>query len=294
MLRPTHLVALIGINVIFAGAYIAGKFGVNHFPPLFFSGARFLLVFLALLPFFRWHPVPRTHLKPFLGFCFSMGIGVYASMYLALSLADGVSGILIGTQFSVPMAALLGMWWLKDKISQTTWLGIILAFVGVMIVGFDGAILGYGFAFSLIILSAFFYASANVLSQKLSGKVSVLNLNAWMALLSAPPMFLCSLLFEQQQWQALTTADSGDWAALLYSALVVTLVGHCGMFVLLRRYPVALIMPYYVLVPIFGVIGSIVMFSETPTLKFYLGAVIALSGVWVVNVIGKRRRLTTA
>lgn len=294
MLPPVHVAAVVGINAVFAGAYIAGKFGVNHFPPFFFSTLRFLLVFVVLLPFFRLTPVPRSHFKPFLLFCLSMGVAVYGTMYLALSMADGVTAILIGTQFSVPMAALLGMAILGDKINRTKWCGIVLAFTGVMVVGFDEAILGYGVAFSLILLSAFFYAYANVLSQQLAGAVNLLTLNAWMALVSVPPMLGLSLLFEEGQWAALAEAEAGSWAALLYSAWVVSLVGHVGMFALLRRYAVAQVMPFYVLTPIFGVIGGLLFFSETPSLKFYIGGAVALAGVWIVNQLGERQRKRSA
>lgn len=293
MIRPLHLAALVGINAIFAGSYIAGKIGVGHFEPLFFSAARFVLVFAALLPFFRLRPVPPAHRRTFFGFCFGMGIGVYSTMYLALAAADGVSAVLIGTQFSVPMAALLGMWLRGDRISKTTWIGIVTAFAGVMIVGFDGVILGYGLAFMFVMLSAFFYAYANVLSQQLGGIVSVLNLNAWMALLSIAPMLALSFVFEGNQLPSLLAAQPADWAALLYSALAVSLLGHGGMFAMLRLYPVAQVMPFYVLVPIFGVVGGLVFFSETPTLKFYAGALVALLGVWIVNTLGARRARAT-
>lgn len=289
MLQPLHLAAVIGINVVFAGAYIAGKFGVNHFPPLFFSALRFMLVFIALAPFFRWNPVPRRSLVPFLGFCFSMGVGVYSTMYLALSLADGVSAILIGTQFSVPIAVLLGVLMRGDVIGPRAWAGILIAFSGALIVGFDRVILGYGLAFSLIVLSAFFYAYANVLSQQLGGVINVLNLNAWMALLAIPPMLLLSLLFEGQHWQFIADADSSAWLALLYSSVIVSLIGHVGMFAMLRRYPVSAVMPYYVLLPIFGGIGGLIFFDEAPSGKFYVGAAITLLGVLLVNLFAKRR-----
>jgi len=153
-----------------------------------------------------------------------------------------------------------------------------------MIVGFDRALFGYWGAFSLVLLSAFFYAYANVLSQRLSGVVGVLNLNAWMALLAVAPMFAASAVFEEGQWRSLTSADAGDWLVLFYSSLVVSLLGHGGMFMLLRHYSIAMIMPYYVLTPIFGVIGGALLFAEKPTLQFYVGAVIALLGVWLVTV----------
>ena len=102
-------------------------------------------------------------------------------------------------------------------------------------------------------------------------------------------MLLLSLLFEGDHWQVLAAADASAWTALLYSAFVVSLVGHVGMFALLRLYPVAAVMPFYVLVPIFGVLGGLFFFSEEPSAKFYIGAVIALTGVWIVNKLGRRR-----
>lgn len=288
-LRPIHLAAVVGVNLTFGGAYVAGKLGVDHFPPLFFSAVRFLLVFLALSYFFRVAPikamVQQKHpaQKSFWAFCLAMGIGVYCPMYLSLALADGVSAILVGTQFSVPIAALLGVWWLKHALSRVVWFGILMAFSGVMTVGYDEAILGHGLSFLLIILSATFYAVGNVSSKSLSGVVNVLNLQAWMCLLSILPMLALSFIFEEGQWESLRTADWGAWLALLYSSLMVSLIGHNGMFALLRLYPVGLIMPYYVLTPIFGIGLGFIFFEETVSLKFYIGTAVALLGVFIVN-----------
>ena len=115
-----------------------------------------------------------------------MGVGVYSTMYLALHYADGVSVILICTQFSVPVSSFLGIWLLKERPSKKIWFGIWLAFAGVMAAGFDYAILGYWPASLLILLSATFYAGANALSRRLRNAINVLNLNAWMGLISTP------------------------------------------------------------------------------------------------------------
>lgn len=284
MLAPRHFFAVIAINAVFAGAYIAGKIGVDNLPPFLFTTLRFALVFVALLPFFRW----RFHLPPqqwrvFWSFCFAMGIGVYSTMYLALYYADGVAAILIGTQFSVPIAAVLGIILLGDRVAPAVWFGIGLAFVGVMAVGVDTSLLGYWQSFLLILASAFFYALSGVLTQKLKGDVNLLNLNAWMSLVAIPPMFVLSLLFEDAHWTAITTLAWEGWAALLYSSLAVSLVGHIGMFALLRHYPVSQIMPFYVLMPIFGILVGLALFDEQLTVQFAIGASVALTGVWIVN-----------
>ena len=59
MLRPIHFIALLVINAAFGGAYLAGKAGVAHFPPLFFSALRFALVTVLLAPFIRLSPGMR-------------------------------------------------------------------------------------------------------------------------------------------------------------------------------------------------------------------------------------------
>ena len=295
MLRFRHLAAVVGINAIFGGAYIAGKAGVDHFPPLFFAALRFGVIALLLLPFLRWNAQMTAHIKGIAAFCLTMGAALYGTMYLALALADGVSVILICTQFSVPAAALFGMRFLGEHPQRKTWIGIWLAFAGVMAAGFDYAILGYWHATLLIIISAVFYAAANVISRNLRGITGVINLNGWMALVSTPIMLLLSALLEGGQWQSLQNADVDAAAALLYSALAVTLVGHTGMFALLRLYPVSAIMPFYVLTPIFGIIGGVLIFDESLSLRFVVCAVIALTGVYIVNrtagkkpAIGKR------
>ena len=288
-MRPLHLAAVVGINCVFGGAYIAGKAGVDHFPPLFFGALRFAIIAVLLAPFLHWRREMTVKIKSVAAFCLLMGAALYATMYLALSLADGVAVILICTQFSVPAAALFGMWFLGEKPGKVVWFGICLAFVGVMAAGFDYALLGYWQASMFIIISALFYAAANVVSRGLRGVTGVVNLNGWMALVSAPIMFLLSFVFESGQWQSLQTADVNAVASLLYSALAVTLIGHMGMFALMRLYPVSAVMPYYVLTPIFGVLMGVVIFDEELSPRFLLCAVAALTGVFIVNRHSKNK-----
>ena len=280
---PRHIAAVVGINAIFSGVYLAGKVGVSHFPPLFFSALRFLILLAALAPFLRITPALRARWRDAAAFCFLMGPMTYAAIYLALDSADGVAAIFIGTQASTPIAVLLGRFWLGERTSARVWFGIWAAFAGVMAVGFDAALLGYPEAFALILISAATYAAANVVSRGLTGAAGVLNLNAWMALVSAPILLGLSFTLETGQMEALWTADTTGWLVLLYSALVVSLVGHVGMFALLRRHPISAVMPYYVLTPIFGVAGGVMLFGEELTGSFIAGAALALAGVFWVN-----------
>ena len=278
-----HIAAAAGINAVFAGVFLAGKVGVSHFPPLFFSGLRFAILLAVLAPFLRITPELRARWRDAAAFCILMGPLTYAALYSALAASDGVAAIFIGTQASTPIAVLLGRFWLGEKTSARVWLGICAAFAGVMAVGFDAALLGYPEAFALIVASAACYAGANVASRGLAGAAGILNLNAWMSLVSAPILLAMSFALESGQAESVRTAGLWEWAIVLYSALVVSLVGHGGMFWLLRRHPISAVMPYYVLTPIFGVAGGVWFFGEELTGKFLVGAALALAGVFWVN-----------
>ena len=280
---PRHIAAIVAINAVFAGVYLLGKIGVAHFPPLFFSALRFCILAALLAPFLRITPALRKRWRSAAAFCILMGPMTYATLYLSLAAADGVAAIFIGTQASTPIAVLLGHYLLGEKTGTKAWLGIWLAFIGVMAVGFDAALLGYPGAFALILASAACYAGANVVSRGLSGAAGILNLNAWMSLLSAPTLLAMSWAWEDGQTESLQAAGWTEWLIVLYSALVVSMVGHMGMFALLRRHRVSAVMPYYVLTPIFGVAGGMALFGEELTTKFLLGAVAALVGVFWVN-----------
>ena len=284
MLSIAAIAAVLGINAVFSGAYLVGKLGVGHFPPFLFAALRFVLVALVLLPFLRVSPEVRRHWRAVLGFCLTMGVGVYSTMYWALFLADGASVVLIGTQFSTPAAVFMGAWLLGEKTPKMVWGGMAMAMVGVMVVGFDTVVLGYPLAFALVLCSALCYATANVISRGLrSSGIGLLNMQALTSVSAIFPLLALSQL-SGEPWRApLATADIGQWATILYSALVVTLVGHVGMFRLLRHYPLSAIMPFYVFTPIFGVLGAILLLGESLTVRFVIGAVLAIAGIIVIN-----------
>jgi O-acetylserine/cysteine efflux transporter len=75
---------------------------------------------------------------------------------------------------------------------------------------------------------------------------------------------------------------------LLHSALVISLLAHVWMFSLYRHYPVATVIPYYVLMPVFGVTLSILVLDERLTPQIVLGAAIVLGATYAVNRTTRR------
>ena len=277
-----HLVAVLLIMALFGSAYPVGKLGVDHFPPFAFASLRSSVLALALLPLWRLAAPPPGRRLALAGFCASMGVGVYATMYTALSLADTVAPIVIGTQLSVPFAVLLGRLVLGERVRRLTWCAIAAAFAGVLVIAFEPALAKDLVALATIAACALCYAAATLCARSLRD-VPPFMMNGWMAVTAIGPLVLLSAAFEAGQWQALATAGALDWFVLLHSALAVSLIAHVGMFALYRYYPVAHVIPYYVLMPVFGIAFSLVLFTEIPSVQTLLGGAVVITATWVVN-----------
>ena len=290
-MAPRDLVSVILIMAVFGSAYVVGKLGVDHFPPFAFAALRSAILAAALIPLFRFQLPDRANWPALAGFCLTMGTAVYATMYQALMLTDTIAPIIIGTQLSVPFAVLLGLVVLKEPVSRATWTAILAAFLGVVVIAFDPAMVDDLAALGAIAVSAFCYAMATMFARRLRG-VGAFAMNGWMAVSAVLPLGLLSLAFERGQWQAIAAAGWQEWSVLLHSALVVSLIGHVWMFTLYRRYPVAAVIPFYVLMPVFGVAMSQLIFPETPTWQTWTGGAIVLVATYAVKRISARDRET--
>ena len=281
-MQGKHVLSVLVIMAVFGSAYPIGKLGVDHFPPFEFAALRSALLAAALLPLWRLALPPKRLRWPLAGFCLSMGVGVYATMYTALSLADTVAPIVIGTQLSVPFAVLLGRLILGERVRPLTWLAILAAFAGILVIALEPALARDLPALGAIAASALCYATATLCARSLRN-LPVVTMNGWMAAVAIVPLAVLSLAFESGQWTALRSAGASDWGVLLHSALAVSLVAHVWMFSLYRHYPVANVIPYYVLMPVFGILFSLLLFAETPSMRTLVGGAIVIAATWGVN-----------
>ena len=94
-----------------------------------------------------------------------MGVGVYGFVYLAIDFSSLISPIIIGAQLSVPFGLILSKLFLNERISLKKWLLITSSFVGISIVSYDPRFGEEVIGLIFVILMAFFYAVANILSR---------------------------------------------------------------------------------------------------------------------------------
>ncbi len=281
----SHLLLIVLINLIWGINFIFTKLVFDQLPPVLFAAMRFAVILIILLPLLR---PARGQMRLILLTSLCMGALHFTLIYLGLQRANGVSSVAIASQLFVPFSTVLSVLLLRERIGWRRILGISLAFGGVLIIGFDPAALNQLDSLAFVAVGALIAALGAIFMKRIKD-VGVFQLQAWMAAVSAPILFLSSAVLETGQWTALTGADSTAWGILVFSALGASLLGHGGMYWLLQRHDVSLISPTTLLSTVFGVALGIVFLGEVLTTRMLIGGLLALGGVLMIALRQPRR-----
>ena len=286
-MQPKHLMLVLLIMILYGSSYPVGKLGINSVPPLLFTALRVGLIFLAFLPFFRFRLPEKKLIKPLIAFSLIMGMGTYAILYFALERLTIVAPVIIGSQTAIPMGLLLSLFILKENVSFKKWVLIIISFLGIVIIAFDPRIIDDKFALLLILGTSFFFALANMMARVLKN-VDTAVLNGWHGLLSFIPLILLSFYFEGNPLDYLYPIDGITIFAILHTALVVSVIGHAGMFYLYKFYPVTNVLPFYSLFPIFGIALTYIIFNETLSIYEVVGGILVIGSAYLIHSENKK------
>lgn len=250
--------------------------GTWQIPPLWFAAVRFALVLAVVFPWLR--PMPRPFWRiATVGFL--MGGGNFALLFIGLQTASpSMSAIVI--QAGVPITTLLSVLILHERIHWRRGLGIALTLAGVVIVMWrPGFVVSSGLLF---ILAAAAAGSLGVILMKQMEDIAPLRFQAWVALTSFVPLGLASALFEHGQWSASLAIGWPFVAAILFSALIVSVCGHTAYYWLIARYEANLIAPLTLMTPLSTIALGVMITGDRLDARMVIGAVLALAGVLVV------------
>lgn len=275
-LRDFLLLVFVCVSWGFSNVLSKTVVGTWHIPPLYFAAVRFALVLLVVFPWLR--PIPRPFWR-IAAVGTLMGGGNFALLFIGLQTASpSMSAIVI--QAGVPITTLLSVVILHERIHWRRGLGIALTLAGVLIVMWrPGFVISSGLLF---ILAAAAAGSLGAILMKQMEDIAPLRFQAWVALTSFVPLGLASALFEHGQWQASLAVGWPFVAAILFSALIVSVCGHTAYYWLIARYEANLIAPLTLMTPLSTIALGVMITGDTLDARMVLGAVLALAGVLVV------------
>jgi len=275
-----HITIAVLINLLWGSMFIAAVIGLREFPPIFFTGIRFALLAVLLLAFLR---VPRRLVAPLVRIGLVMGAGMYLTLYLSIALAENTASIAVFSKLEVPFALLLGVFLLGERMDVARIAGVCIAMIGAVIITFDPAAFDDVPALFWMAVSCGFSAYGFIQIRRL-GKIHPLAIVAWVSVVSAPILLLTSSIYESGHLDVVQSATWSGWVALIYTAVMSSVVANSGLYFLLQRYPVNLVTPFGLLSPIFAVIGGILFLDDVLTLGLIVGGILILFGVTWINL----------
>jgi len=279
-MTPIHLLLALIANCAWGFNFIAGKIGADQFQPLFFTCLRFSILLLVMLPWLR--PAPGF-MKPLLRVAFLMGVAHFSMMFLGLNAGGNIASIAITTQLYVPFSAIMAAILLKERIPIIKILAIAIAFMGILVIGFDPIVFNHLDAMAWVMGAALVMALSTVLMRQFPN-MGVFRLQAWIALVATPSLLLLSLLFEKDQWQIISHLRFADYWSPFYSAIGASVIGHSIVYFLLGRYPVSTVTPLMLLAPILASIFGVWWFGDQIGWKLIVGGAMTLSGILLVSL----------
>jgi O-acetylserine/cysteine efflux transporter len=275
-----QIACAVAVPLLWGYQFVVIKVGVTEFPPLFFLALRFLAIALLLVPFVK-RPT-RRQLGPVAAISLFLGGLNFGLFYVGVGLGSG-SMSAVAYQLATPFTVLLAWPLLAERPSLTTSAGVVLAFVGVVVLAADPGVSANPLPLLLVVAAAFAFAVSNVLTKRY-GPFDPLMLMGWSSLLTVPQVMSMSLLLERGQLTSLVTADERGWLALAYTIFIGGIAGFGLWFWLIARCSMGRIAPFGLLLPVFAVISSVLFLDERMTSKMIVGGLLAISGVAITQV----------
>jgi drug/metabolite transporter (DMT)-like permease len=286
--------ALLGLALLWGSSNAVIKVGGRELSPLFMAGMRSVLASLCL---WVWLKVKGISLFPspaivghgiMVGFLFGLEFGL---VYKALEQIMASRAYIL--TYTAPFFVALGAhFFLKDdRLDLVKVLGLMLAFVGVVVLFLDDfsqftlAVLPGDF---LALAAAASWAATTVyLKRFLVGKVEPLRTLFYQVFFSAPFLLGMSLLWEDPMVADLSWVGV---SSLLFQGVVIAFLSYLAWFELVHRHPVSLLHAFSFLTPICGVFLSGWLFMGEPIgSQMILALALVAGGLALINRAPKKK-----
>ena len=248
-------------------------------PPLFYAAVRMTIVMVLLLPFLKWHAgLMRYILAAGLGY----GALNYAFMFPALGMTTTAAAA-ITIELYVPFSIILSVVFLGDRIGFRRICGIGLAIIGVAVIALAKPDESAGPLFLVGILlmigAAMSEAVGAVLVKKIKD-VSPWQLLVWFAVVGSIVLWSLTFALEDNQMRAFAPENRVNFIlALLYSAVIASIIAHASYYWLLQRLPIYIVSTSGLLTTVVAIAAGHFLLGEAITPQLLLGAALTLTGI---------------
>ncbi|AYC32116.1 DMT family transporter [Pseudomonas cavernae] len=270
--------------MIWGSAFVAQRLGMDHIGPYLYSGLRFALGSLVLLPLVLLRRPSATEKPPLnrglwfggglMGVALALGINLQQVGLLFTSVTN--SGFITGLY--VIIVPLLGLF-LGHRTGMGTWLGASLAVVGMFLLS-----VGENFHVAsgdwLQLAGAFVWGAHVLLVGFFASRYDPIRLSAIQFVVCAVISLLLALGFEEIDWHAIVAAGP----AIIYGGVISVGIGYT-LQVIAQKHAIASHAAIILsLEAVFAAIAGALLLSESLHLRGYLGCALMFVGMLVAQL----------
>ncbi|HQW93033.1 MAG: EamA family transporter [Chitinophagaceae bacterium] len=302
MINSNHLptgktggyIALGITSVVWGTTWVASKIAISEMPALqmasirqFFGGCFFVIFFL----FYKKAGLPTKKqfawllMMALLMFVLANGLSTWSLHFIPTGLSA-----LIGALYPLSAVVIEMLFFKNRNLNLLTFVGLLLGISGIGIVFYENLFHthpdGYFFGVLLSVIAMLSWSLGTIFIARNKVKMNPYYATGWQMLISAAILFVVSTLFQPTiPLQEITTKS---WLAITYLVLAGSILAFIAFIYAMKKLPVAISSLYAYINPLVAMVTAAIILNEPLTWYILWGAMVTLTGVFLVNYSLKR------
>jgi drug/metabolite transporter (DMT)-like permease len=280
------VLSMLAVYLIWGSTYLGLRFGLEGFPPFLLNGFRFLLAGGVLVLFLA----PRGKLVATrtqvwnatrIGALMLVGGVGLVTMSEDLGIGSGVAATAVAV---IPVWAAVVSGLFGDWPRRREWVGLVVGLLGVTLLAWEGDFQANPAGLALIVIAPVLWSIGSVWSGRAHLPDPLANTAIQLVTAGVLMTTIGLVLGERVESPPSTTA----WVALIYLAVMGSLVAFTAYVYLTRTVRPALATSYAFVNPVVAVALGVSLGGETITGAVFLALPLILTGVALVALSGRQ------
>ena len=276
-------------SVVWGTTWVASKVGVSEMPPLQMASIRQFLggfCFLAYFIFYKGMSLPTRRqlgwlvVMAILMFVFANGLSTWSLLYIPTGLSS-----LIGALYPLSVVIIERVFYKSRNMNGLTFAGLILGIVGIGIVFYESAFAsqpkGFFLGLVLSVLAMLSWSVGTIFIARNKLKINPYYGTGWQMLISSGILYIVA--YGTQPMIPLSAMTIKAWLVITYLVLGGSLLSFVAFIYSMKKLPAAISSLYAYFNPLVAMVTAALFLNERLTMNILWGALVTLSGVFLVN-----------